>query len=84
MIISYFGYGEKGTRRAVRTDYLRIVRHKMAGTGGGCAVLEAMLEGWRGKRVLIVGKPDGLCAFLTAMLEEIGARLMRVGDRRNL
>ena len=27
------------------------------------------------------GKPDGLCAFLTAMLEEIGARLMRVGDR---
>ena len=53
----------------------------MAGTGGGCAVLEAMLEGWRGKRVLIVGKPDGLCAFLTAMLEEIGARLMRVGDR---
>ena len=81
MIISYFGCGEKGTRRAVRTDYLRIVRHKMAGTGGGCAVLEAMLEGWRGKRVLIVGKPDGLCAFLTAMLEEIGARLMRVGDR---
>ena len=44
-------------------------------------MLEAMLEGWRGKRVLIVGKPDGLCAFLTAMLEEIGARLMRVGDR---
>ena len=71
VIISYFGCGEKGTRRAVRTDYLRIVRHKMAGTGGGCAVLEAMLEGWRGKRVLIVGKPDGLCAFLTAMLEEI-------------
>ena len=44
-------------------------------------MLEAMLERWRGKRVLIVGKPDGLCAFLTAMLEEIGARLMRVGDR---
>ncbi len=38
---------------------------------------KAMLEGWRGKRVLIVGKPDGLCAFLTAMLEEIGARQMR-------
>ena len=44
-------------------------------------MLEAMLEGWRGKRVLIVGDRGGLCAFLIAVLDEIGARPMCVSDR---
>ena len=43
-------------------------------------MLEAMLEGWRGRRVLIVGNGNGLCAFLTAVLEEIGARPTRIDD----
>ena len=47
----------------------------------GCAVLEAMLEGWRGRRVLIVGERSGLCAFLIAVLEEIGARPTCISDR---
>ena len=44
-------------------------------------MLEAMLEGWRGKRVLIVGDRGGLCAFLIAVLDEIGARPVCVSDR---
>ncbi len=44
-------------------------------------MLEAMLEGWRGRRVLIVGNRNGLCAFLIAVLEEIGARPICVSDR---
>ena len=40
-----------------------------------------MLEGWRGKRVLIVGDRGGLCAFLIAVLDEIGARPVCVSDR---
>ena len=44
-------------------------------------MLEAMLEGWRGKRVLIVGDRGGLCAFLIAVLDEIGARPACVSDR---
>ena len=44
-------------------------------------MLEAMLEGWRGKRVLIVGDQGGLCAFLIAVLDEIGARPVCVSDR---
>ena len=39
-----------------------------------------MLEGWRGRRVLIVGNGNGLCAFLAAVLEEIGARPTRIDD----
>ena len=41
----------------------------MAGTGGGCAVLEAMLEGWRGKRVLIVDDVISTGESLRAMEE---------------
>ena len=44
-------------------------------------MLEAMLEGWRGKRVLIVGDRGGLCAFLIAVLDEIGVRPACVSDR---
>ena len=44
-------------------------------------MLEAMLEGWRGKRVLIVGDRGGLCVFLIAVLDEIGARPVCVSDR---
>ena len=44
-------------------------------------MLEAMLEGWRGRRVLIVGNGGGLCAFLIAVLDEIGARPACVSDR---
>ena len=40
-----------------------------------------MIEGWRGKRVLIVGDRGGLCAFLIAVLDEIGARPVCVSDR---
>lgn len=44
-------------------------------------MLEAMLEGWRGRRVLIVGDQNGLCAFLIAVLEEIGTRPTCISDR---
>lgn len=44
-------------------------------------MLEAMLEGWRGRRVLIVGDGNGLSAFLIAVLDEIGARPACVSDR---